>query len=342
MEPSTFSVDLAKSVFQVAVSRRPGQVIATHRLSRSRFASFFAKRKSAAIVMEACGSAHYWGRELEKQGHRVVLLPPHSVRPYVARNKTDQADAKAILEAFRNQAIHPVPVKTVAQQALVALHRLRSRWMATRTSRINTVRGVLREFGITIPVGSHRVLPAVWAALEDAESSLPDSIRPVLAEACNEIRDIEARIAMTEEQLEALARETPAVSSLLSIPGIGLLTATAVVSTVGEINRFKSGRQFASYLGLTPRERSSGLTRRLGAVSKRGDAYVRTLLIHGARSALLAAKRRESNDRLGAWVLDCERRRGHNKAAVALANKMARIAWAVWSRGVPYRPAAAA
>jgi transposase len=292
--------------------------------------------------MEACGSAHYWGRELEKLGHRVVLLPPQYVRPYVSRNKTDQADAKAILEAFRNQAIRPVPVKTVAQQALVALHRLRSRWLATRTSRINTVRGILREFGVTIPVGAHRVLPAVWAAIEDGDSSVPDAIRPVLAAACQDIRDLEARIAMAEDQLEALARETPGVSSLRSIPGIGLLTATAVVSTVGDINRFGSARHFASFLGLTPRERSSGVTHYLGAMSKRGDVYIRMLLIHGARSALIAAKRSESNDRLTSWALDCERRRGHNKAAVALANKMARIAWAVWKHGVPYRQEAAA
>lgn len=291
--------------------------------------------------MEACGSAHYWGRELEKLGHRVVLLPPQNVRPYVTRNKTDQADAKAILEAFRNQSIHPVPVKTVAQQALVALHRFRSRWLATRTSRLNTVRGVLREFGVAIPVGAHRVLPAVWAALEDAESSVPDAIRPVLAEACQDIRDLEARIAMAEDQLEVLARETPGVSFLRSIPGVGLLTSTAVVSTVGDINRFDSARHFASFLGLTPRERSSGLSRHLGAMSKRGDVYIRMLLIHGARSALIAAKRRESNDRLTTWALDCERRRGHNKAAVALANKMARIVWAVWKHGVPYRPATA-
>jgi transposase len=337
MKDTTISVDVAKSVFEIAVSVHPGRVDETHRLPRPRFAAFFAARKPTTVVMEACGMAHHWGRELQNQGHRVVLLPPHAVRPYVPRNKTDRTDAKGILEAFRNQAIHPVPVKSVSQQALAALHRLRSRWMATRTSRINTVRGVLREFGLPIPVGSRQVVPAVRVALEDADSGLPDAIRPALAEACDEIRDLEARISSVERQLEALARETPVVPTLRSVPGIGLLTATALVAVVGDAARFPSGRHFASFIGLTPRESSTGLRRRLGAISKRGDSYLRMLLIHGARSVLCHAKKTGTHDRLRTWALDREQRRGHNKAAVALANKMARIVWAVWTKGVPYQ-----
>jgi transposase len=337
MKDTTISVDVAKSVFEIAVSLHPGHVAETHRLPRPRFASFFAARKPTTVVMEACGMAHHWGRELQSQGHRVVLLPPHAVRPYVPRNKTDRTDAKGILEAFRNQAIHPVPVKTVAQQALAALHRLRSRWMATRTSRINTVRGVLREFGLPIPVGSRQVVTAVRVALGDADSGLPDAIRPALAEACDEIRDLEGRIASVEHQLEALARETPVVPVLRSVPGIGLLTATALVAVVGDAARFPSGRHFASFVGLTPRESSTGLRRRLGTISKRGDVYLRMLLVHGARSVLCHAKKIDTHDRLRTWALDREQRRGHNKAAVALANKLARIAWAVWTKGVPYQ-----
>jgi transposase len=203
MKDTTISVDVAKSVFEIAVSLRPGHVAETHRLPRPRFAPFFAARKPTTVVMEACGMAHHWGRELQSQGHRVVLLPPHAVRPYVPRNKTDRTDAKGILEAFRNQAIHPVPVKTVAQQTLAALHRLRSRWMATRTSRINTVRGVLREFGLPIPVGARQVVPGVRTFLEDADSGLPDAIRPALAGACDEIRDLEVRIATVERSPRA-------------------------------------------------------------------------------------------------------------------------------------------
>lgn len=337
MEHTTISVDLAKSVFEVAISDRPGHVAEFHRLTRARFAVFFATRKPAIIVMEACGSAQHWGRHLAGQGHRVVLLPPHAVRPYVPRSKTDRADAKAILEAFRNEEIRPVPVKSVTQQALAALHRLRSRWLAARTARINTVRGILREFGIVIPLGSSRVVPALAAALEDADSGLPDAVRPTLNEARTEILELEKRIRSVEVQLEALAHETPVVAQLRSIPGVGLLSATALVSVVGDIQRFPSGRHFASYLGLTPRESSSGLTRRLGAISKHGDTYVRMLLIHGARTVLWHSKKTQTHDRLRAWALALEKGRGHNKAAVALANKLARIAWAVWCRGVVYQ-----
>jgi transposase len=240
-----------------------------------------------------------------------------------------------MLEAHRNEEIRPVPIKSVAQQTLASLHRLRSGWLAERTARINTLRGLLREFGILIPLGAHHAVPSAWAQLEDAESEIPDPLRPALAELCSETRDLERRIKMIENQLTALAAQTPAVAQLMTIPGIGLLIATALVAFVGDIHRFPSARHFASYLGLTPRENSSGLRRRLGAISKRGDVYLRTLLIHGARSVLNAAKRK-TPDRLRAWALAREAARGHNKAATALANKLARIAWAVWKHDRPF------
>jgi transposase len=280
--------------------------------------------------MEACGTAHFWGREAQAHGHRVVLLPPHAVRPYVLRNKTDGADAKALLEATRNEAIRPVPVKSVDQHVLGALHRLRSTWLATRTARLNTVRGLLRELGFAIPIGARQVVPHVWALVSDAESTLPDALRPVLSEAAREIGELEGRIRAVERQLESLASESALVARLRTIPGVGLLTATALVAFVGDVGRFPSGRHLASYLGLTPRESSSGLQRRLGRISKRGDPYLRMLLIHGARSILCHAKKaKRPPDRLRAWGLARERACGHNKAAVALANKLARIVWAV-------------
>jgi transposase len=229
-----------------------------------------------------------------------------------------------------------VPVKSVAQQSLTALHRFRSRWLAARTARINTLRGVLREFGIFIPLGSRHVLRAVGAVLEDAESGLPDVLRSIVAEACDEIRELEARIKAAEAQLGALSRELPVATLLRTIPGVGLLTATALVALVGDIARFPSGRHFASFVGLTPKEHSSGLIRRLGTISKRGDTYVRMLLISGARTILWHAKNAETHDRLRAWGLERQRQRGHNKAVVAVANKLARIAWSVWRKGVPY------
>ncbi len=330
------AVDLAKSVFQVAVSHHPGQVARQKRYSRETFPLVLAQLPQATVVMEACGSAHYWARYVRSLGHTPVLLPPHAVHPYVRRNKTDRTDTKGMLEAYRNEEIHPVPVKSVAQQTLASLHRLRSGWLAERTARINTLRGLLREFGIVIPLGARHAVPAAWAQLEDADSDIPDPLRPALAEICTEIRQLESRITLIERQLAALAAQTPAVAQLMSIPGIGLIIATALVAFVGDIHRFPSARHFASYLGLTPRESSSGLRRRLGAISKRGDVYLRTLLIHGARSVLNAATRTNTPDRLRAWALAKQAARGHNKAATALANKLARIVYAVWKHGRPF------
>jgi transposase len=325
------AVDLAKSVFEIAVSDRPGRVTRRERLPRAQFVTFFAQQPAATVVMEACGSAHFWGRRIESLGHKVILLPPHQVRPYVQGNKTDRTDAKGILEASRNESIRPVPVKSVSQQVITSLHRLRSGWMAERTARLNTLRGLLRELGVFIPVGAREVVPAVWMLIEDADSDLPEALRPIFAEACHEIRDIEGRIKQVEHQLEAMAEQLPAVIHLQTIPGIGLLTSTALFAFIGNIHRFPSGRHLASWLGLTPREYSSGLKRYVGRISKRGDGYLRTLLIHGARSVILRA-RKDQPDHLREWAHKLEKTHVHNKAAVAVANKMARIVWAVWSR----------
>jgi transposase len=293
------AVDVAKAVFEVAISDRPGHVVRRERLTRDQFLPFMAQQPVATVVMEACGSSHHWARRIESLGHRVV------------------------------------PVKSVAQQVLTSLHRLRSGWVAERTARLNALRGLLRELGFFIPMGAEKVVPALRALIEDAESELPDALRNILYEACQEIRDIEARIKQTETQLEATARQIPAVALLRTVPGIGPLTSTALVAFLGNIQRFPSGRHLASYLGLTPREFSSGLKRRLGRISKRGDGYLRTLLIHGARSVLLHARKAQP-DRLRLWAHKLEKTLVHNKAAVAVANKMARILWAVWSRQTPY------
>jgi len=188
MKSTTIAVDVAKEILEVAVSVRPGQVREQKRLTRTAFMKFCTDQPPATVLLEACGSSHYWGRRLQGLGHRVVLLPPHATRPYVFRNKTDRADTRGLLEAYRNEDIHPVPVKSVPQQALTALHRLRSTWLAARTARLNTVRGLLREFGCIIPVGAHHVLPRTWDLLADADSGLPDALRPALAETCTEIR----------------------------------------------------------------------------------------------------------------------------------------------------------
>lgn len=330
MDRATIAVDLAKTVFEVAVSHRPGRIAVRKRLSRSQFLRFFLQQPPALVLLEACGSAHYWGRELQRFGHRVQLLPPHHVRRYRAGNKTDAADAKALLEAYRNEDIHCLPLRSVDQQALTALHRLRSRLLGSRTARINTLRGLLREFGHADPKGGHLAAARLQALVEDPQTSLPEILRPPFRDVCREIRSLTERMTALERLLETLGDSFPAIAHLRSIPGIGLLTATALVGLVGDIRRFRSCRHFASYLGITPREYSSGEIQRRGPITKHGDVYLRTLLIHGARSLLATTPRRTQIDPLRQWAKDLARRRGHNVATVALANRLARIAWSVW------------
>jgi transposase len=290
--------------------------------------------------MEACGSAHFWARRTEQLGHEVVLLPPQYVRPYVVRNKTDRTDVDALREAFRNEQIRHVPIKTLTQQVIGTLHRLRSGWLADRVRSINALRGLLRELGFFIPEGRTHVLPDAWEIIHGGHGELPDALKPSLAALCDEIASLSTRIEDVEAQLEALARQLPVVARLRSVPGIGLLSATALYAFVGDVSRFPSGRHLSSFVGLTPREYASGLRRRLGRISKPGDAYLRMLLIHGARSVLWHAKRMKHRDHLRSWALRLERKVGHNKAAAALANKLARISWAVWKNDRHFETAA--
>jgi len=336
MEHTTIAVDLAKSVFQIAVSHRPGHVDEERRLSRDRFLPFFAQQPAATVVFEACGSAHYWARQLQPFGHTLRLLPAHDVRRYVRRNKTDRTDTKGMLEANRNEEIHPVPVKSIEQQAIASLHRLRSTWLATRTARLNTLRGLLREFGVFIPVGAQHVVPRLRALLGEPTDTVPIAVRGTLAHACAELDVLETNMRDVERQLTAMARQLPDVTLLQTVPGVGVLTATALAALVGDIRRFRSGRHFASFLGLTPKEDSSAGRRHLGAISKQGDVYVRMLLTHGARSFVWHAKTASLPTSLQRWAVHTEQRRGHNVATVAVANKLARIVWAVWVRQRPF------
>ena len=337
MQRTTIALDVHKSIFEIAVSQVPGRVESRQRVKRGRLLEYFAQQPAATVVMEACGSSHYWGRQLRDMGHDPVLLPPGEVRRYVRRQKTDKRDAKGLLEAHRNEEITCVPIKTVDQQMMASLHRLREGWKKTRTGRINQVRGILRELGIVIPVGSVKVVTRVRELLGEPCQQIPEGLRPSLEEACSEICELKRKADGVELQLKALAKQTPRIQHLMSIPGIGVLTATALVAIVGDLKRFRTGRHLASFLGLTPREHQSGSRRHLGGISKQGDRYLRTLLIHGGRSLLLAAKRKPGEDRLRHWALRIEDRRGYNKAAVAVANKLARIAWAVACENRCYR-----
>jgi transposase len=341
MNATTVAVDLAKNVFELALANERWQVVERARLTRAQFERWFANRAVRLVVMEACATAHHWARTLRARGVEVRLLPAKYVRAYVKRNKTDAADAMALLEAARASDITPVAVKSVEQQALQALHRLRSGWMGTRTRRINTLRGFCREFGMEVSVGAARGLAQIARLLADEHSDIPAMLRNPMRLALEEIRLMEARIDALERELATLARQSEACQSLTSVPGIGLLTSTAMVAAVGDPRSFDSGRRYASFFGLTPREHSSGDSRYLGRISKRGNRYVRTLLTHGARSVLRSAsvaRRAGRNvDRLRGWALQVQARTNHNKATCALANKLARIAWAVWVKQQRYQ-----
>jgi transposase len=341
MNATTVAVDVAKDVFELAVADASWKVVERARLTRAQFERWFDNRDLSLVVMEACGSAHHWARSLEKRGIQVKLLPAAYVRAYVKRNKTDAADAQALLEAVRSSDIVPVQVKSVEQQALQGLHRIRSLWMAARTSRINALRGFCREFGIAIAPGSRTGVENITRVLADPHSAVPQMIRGTMMLMVEEIRLHEARIAQVERQLTHIAKESQPCKLLLSVPGVGLLTSTAMVAaTSGKVTHFKDARHFASWFGLTPKEHSSGGTRHLGRISKKGDRYLRMLLTHGARSVLRSAtvsrKRGQEPGGVRAWALGVQGRTNHNKAACALANKMARICYAVMRDGEPF------
>jgi len=334
MRNVTIAVDTAKNVFEIAISAAAGQIRERRRMSRHQFERFWSTREPCRVVMEGCSGSHHWARLLIGLGFEVKLIPPHYVTPYRRRNKTDRADCEAILEADRCAGIHGIAVKSEAQQAIMTLHCARSQWMATRTARINAMRGMLRELGVTCALGAERFLADLRQVLERNRERLPERIRRMVLLLWDEVRELERRIEEVEEELERIAKEEPVIRTLLQVPGIGVLTATALYASVGDIHAFTSGRHLASWLGLTPRESSSGDRRRLGRITKQGDPYLRTLLIHGARSALLGAERARRANRklthLQAWALERAGEGHTNRAAVALANKLARIAWAVW------------
>ena len=337
MKNTIITIDLAKSVFELAIANPQYRIIQRLRLDRQGFSEFMHQQAPAFVVMEACGSAHHWGREFHALGHEVFLLPTQYVRPYRRRNKTDRADCEALLEAYRCDGMKPVAVKSLEQQELQLMHRLREQWKQTRVKRLNFLRGVLREQGIPLPLGEREALRVVNAHLEPLSLPTLQLLQPVLAE----LQTLEADMQRLEQQIVRLTRGNETVTHLQTIPGIGVLTSTALVAAIGKAEQFRSGRQLACWLGITPREHSSGNRRFLGSITKQGNTYLRTLLIHGARSALLSAKRQVKSGkplpRLQQWALQLEQRVGHNKATVALANKLARIAWACWKNGTPYQ-----
>jgi len=336
MELTPTSVDLSKSVFQLSIADSQHRVMQRKRLNRTQFHRWLATQKPVRLVMEACGTAHYWGRVAHSSGHEVTLLHANYVKPYVRRTKTDSADADALLQADRNPELHRIPVKSVDKQALQSLHCLREHAKSSRVASINEARALLSEFGVVIPKGDTGLLPLLREGIERVPPLLQSSLF-VLIEEIERLADQQKTI---DRILKNFAQSDDESQLLINVAGIGVTTATAMVARVGDIHQFKCGRSFASWLGITCREYSSGSKRRLGRITKKGDNYLRVMIIHGARSALRAAKHKDKHDkeltRVERWAVETEQRIGYNKAAVALANKMARIIWAVWTRQQKY------
>lgn len=340
MHATTVAIDLAKEVFELAFADASGHVLERKRLSRKAFSRVLDNQGPLRVLMEACGSAHYWGRRFAAHGHAVKLIPARDVRPYVRRNKTDRTDVAGMLEADRCADIAAVPLKTPEQQGIQALHRIREQLKRERTAGLNLVRGVLREFGVVIPMGAGKVRAAVLAALEDGDNDLPMTLRHTLAGQLDRIAGLEHSMTAIEDRLQEFAQRDVTTQRYQQVPGIGLMTATALRASVGSLDRFRSGRHLSAWLGLVPREHSSGSHRRLGRITRRGDTYLRTLLIHGARAVLQSARMKQRRgqvlDPLQAWAIDVQQRQGHNKAAVALANKLARKLWAIEHHGTHF------
>ncbi len=291
MHTTTIGVDLAKSVFQVSVANRAFRIVERKRLTRSQFERFIAQQAPANVVMEACATANYWSQFAQAHGHHTKLLHALYVKPYVHRNKTDACDADALVAASRDPQLHPVPTKAPAQQALQALHRCRQAMVDTRNRRISLARGILAEFGITLP----RRASAIAGKLLSRLDALPPVLLPRVQELITEISDLKERLDHIDHALGDIAKADPVAQRLITIPGVGVVIATAFIASVPDIHIFMRPRQFSAWLGITPREHSSGGKRKLGSISKKGNRYLRMLLIHGARSALLAAHRKAAS-----------------------------------------------
>jgi len=322
---SVVGIDLAKRVFHVAGMDDKGKIVLRKRLTREALLPFIARLPPVVIGMEACGGAHYWGRRFRQYGHTVKLIAPQFVKPYVKSNKNDPADAEAICEAVTRPTMRFVPLKEVDQQDLQALHRARERVVKARTALVNETRGLLAEYGIVLPHSVTKFRHAFLATLEAEQAKLTPLSTAFFTQLYEEFGALEKRLAYYTAKLEAISAAHPVCQRLETIPGIGPLTATALVAAVSETSTFKNGRQFAAWLGLVPRQHSTGGKARLLGISKRGDVYLRKLLVHGARATLRWVGLKA--DRRSQWLRGLLERRGKNKTAVALANKNARIAW---------------
>lgn len=334
-EVKVLGIDLAKQSFQIHGVDASGHTVLKRKLSRNKLSVFIAKLPPSLIGMEACGGSHYWVRVFTKLGHTVRLIAPQFVKPFVKSNKNDAVDAEAICEAVQRPSMRFVPSKALEQQDIQSLHRIRSQAVARRTALSNQIRGLLMEYGVVIPKGISHVRKQIPMILEDADNELTFLFREMLSELYDEMAHLDERVSKLEDKLKTLSAQNEDCQRLLTIPGVGLLSASAMVAAIGDINVFKNGRELAAWLGLVPRQHSTGGKPTLLGISKRGDSYLRTLLIHGGRTVVRVSAKYE--DRRNQWITELDKRRGKNISAVAVANKNARIAWALLSNKTTYQ-----
>jgi len=338
MKLNRIGIDLAKNIFQLHGVDDQGQVVFRRRLSRDKWLRVLCQSVTPGceVGIEACGGAHHWARQLQARGFVVKVIAPQFVTPYVKSNKNDANDAEAICEAMSRPNMRFVKPKTVSQQDIQAVHRIRQELMSHRTAKANQIRGLVTEYGIVAPLGLAALRSAIPCWLEDAENGLTVLFRSLLYGLWEDLRRFDERIATMDAEVERIAKSDPVAQRLQQLRGVGPLIATALVASVGNGAQFSQGRQMAAALGLTPRQHSSGGKDRLLGISKRGDPYLRSILIHGARSTVAHAKNKE--DRLSLWMTGLAQRRHLNVAAVALANKTVRMAWAMMRNETDYDP----
>ena len=335
MSITTIGLDLAKHWFQVHGVDAAGKVLVKRKLRRAEVVAFFKALEPCLVGMEACASAHHWARELIALGHEVKLMPPAYVKAYVKRNKNDAADAEAICEAVSRPSMRFVPVKDADQQSVLMMHRVRNLLIKQRTMLVNALRAHLAEFGIVAPQGLRHV-EQLKGAIDEDRLAVPDIARSMLRLVVAQLNDTQEKVKEIEARLAQWHRDSPVSKLLASVPGVGIMGASAIAATVSDPNLFRSGREFAAWLGMTPRQNSSGGKEKLGGTSKRGDKYIRCLLISGAVAILRHTRTRTTKD--AEWVRGLLARKPPKVAAVALANKTARIVWAVMKRGEAYQP----
>ena len=334
MHITTIGLDLAKHWFQIHGIDAAGKAVVRRRLRRAEVVEFFRRQGPCLVGMEACATAHHWARELIALGHEVKLMPPAYVKAYVKRNKNDAADAEAICEAVTRPSMRFVPVKDVDQQSVLMMHRARNLLVRQRTMLVNALRAHLAEFGIIAPQGLRHV-ERLAGAIEEDSPALPELARSILRLVVAQLSDTQAKVRQIEAKLAKWHRSNRVSKLLATVPGVGIMGASAIAATVSDPNLFRSGREFAAWLGMTPRQNSSGGKERLGRTSKRGDKYIRCLLVAGAVAVLRHARTRATKD--AEWVRALLARKPAKVVAVALANRTARIAWAVMARGEAYR-----